>query len=289
MNDTPDFSDIDQAIPIPASLPEVKTSGAGSASENNPERYSESPTTSSAGSAFPFKKPRSNLPNAKPFTSNDPRGRTKRNRPTAATKEAIETTVLSLLEQNVKKGVIKTVLREKWGLKLDAIEGYISRARKSIHDIISQVTKEDRLDLIAESYHTYKMIASRGIQTLNQPTDQPLMLPEVSVRDTLAAQANIDRLLGLSRPILVSQTDPSGEYEQLNALRQKSLFDEPTREALAIFAERMAGISSADGLRNTEHSMEVASVEERMNGHLPNGLRELDDDDSPHNGHNGKY
>jgi hypothetical protein len=69
--------------------------------------------------------------------------------------------------------------------------------------------------------------------------------PGAEPQHKLAAQARIDRLLGLEAPLKVAQTDPSGEKEALVRFRQTAVVLAPARELLALMAERAAGLGDA--------------------------------------------
>jgi hypothetical protein len=69
--------------------------------------------------------------------------------------------------------------------------------------------------------------------------------PDAEPQHKLAAQARIDRLLGLEAPLKVAQTDPSGEKEALVRFRQTAVVLAPARELLALMAERAAGLGDA--------------------------------------------
>lgn len=116
----------------------------------------------------------------------------KRTKPTREEmRERVALCIEMLSVRGWKKWQIKKAFREKYGSSARSVERYLSRARAILR---SEVGKEDT-DHLSESYAFYRSV----IQSTN-----------ATIRDKIKAQENIDRLLGIRKPIKVAQTDKDG-------------------------------------------------------------------------------
>lgn len=98
---------------------------------------------------------------------------------------------LKLLTEGRRKSEIKKIFRQRYNVTARTVENYLSRARQ----ILLTELKAEREEHTGRSLSVYRSILSD---------------PKAKIKDRLAAQRRIDRLLGLEAPTRVALTDPDG-------------------------------------------------------------------------------
>lgn len=99
--------------------------------------------------------------------------------------------VLKMLISGYRKSLIKTVLKQRYGVTARTVENYLSRAKQ----ILLLELKEERDDQCARSLAFYRSVLSDAT---------------AKTKDKINAQRRIDLLLGLQAPTRVALTDPEG-------------------------------------------------------------------------------
>lgn len=98
---------------------------------------------------------------------------------------------LNMLTKGYRKSVIKTVMRQRYGVSPRTVENYLARAK----EILLVELKEERDEHAGRSLAFYRSVIAD---------------PAVKMKDKLVAQRRIDLLLGLQAPTRVALTDPEG-------------------------------------------------------------------------------
>ena len=107
-----------------------------------------------------------------------------------------------------------------WNVSERSVERYLSQAKKNLNDAVVETRQEQR----ARALHFYRQVIQNPSAKINQKLD---------------AQKQIDRLLGLTQPIMVAPATPEG----------KSLL-EAARELTEEQAWALASLRYALGERN---------------------------------------
>lgn len=137
------------------------------------------------------------------MTTNDQTPPTKGKKPTREElRERISLCVEMLSVKGWKKWQIKKAFREKYGSSARSVERYLAKARAILR---SEYGKED-VDHSSESYAFYRGVIQSQTST---------------VREKLKAQENIDKLLGLRKPLKVANTDAAGNTIDPNDLEER--------------------------------------------------------------------
>jgi hypothetical protein len=154
-----------------------------------------------------------------------------RRRPTAkcTNRQMLERIILvsGMIARRAHKHEIKKILREKYGIGARQAEVYFARARKRL----IKRSGRPREDHIAEAFALY---------------ENTIRNPESDLKDKLAAQRELNQLLGLYAPLKVAPTNIAGDAPaEIITSAMKDLTMEEL-QTLSKLRQRMAAITSSD-------------------------------------------